>query len=72
MIKVNYYEIPFDNKITVSELIELLKKDSRFTWVLSSNYIVLKNDKMVSEESFGDEIVEDGDEIRVYPQVMGG
>lgn len=72
MIKVNQYELPNDGINTVTELIEMLLNDKRFSYLNNQNLLVLQNNKVVDSENMSTTTVSDGDAFRIYNVIYGG
>lgn len=72
MIKVNQYDLPNHDINTVSELIEKLLKDKRFSYLKNQSLLVLQNDNTVDSEKMSTTKVSDGDTFRIYNVIYGG
>lgn len=72
MIRVNYREMEWEKGLTVEKLLQKLKEDSSLKYFMSSKATVVINSEVVPPTEYSSRLIQDGDDIRIYPFVAGG
>lgn len=72
MLRVNFKEIPWEDELSVEELLNKLGDDNSYNLFLRSNVTVIINNEIVSPSEYGTKLLQDGDNVRIYPAIGGG
>ncbi|WP_258361140.1 sulfur carrier protein ThiS [Moorella sulfitireducens (nom. illeg.)] len=72
MIKVNGHDVEWVEGLTVAALLEKLSKDDRFTYAINSTTTVMINREVIPRNDYPVRLLQEGDVILLYPQLMGG
>ena len=72
MIKVNNREFEWQQGLTVESLLNKIKATGDFDFILTSTITVIINKRIIQQEIYGTRLVLDGEDIRLYPYIVGG
>ena len=72
MIKVNNRELEWQQGLTVESLLNKIKATGDFDFILTSTITVIINKRIIQQEIYGTRLVLDGEDIRLYPYIVGG
>ena len=71
MITINNVEYPLDEEMSIPSIVNKLKDDVNCSYILTNNYIVVVNGKIVPYRDYENFKLKDGDRIMVVPQCIG-
>ena len=72
MIRINNREFEWEQGLTIESLLTNLKATGKYDFILSSNITVIINKYVIQPEEYQNRSIYDGDEIRLYPHIVGG
>ena len=72
MIKVNNREFEWQQGLTVESLLNKIKATGDFDFILTSTITVIINKRIIQQEIYGTRLILDGEDIRLYPYIVGG
>lgn len=72
MLKVNNFDLEWTEGLTVQKLLEQLKEDNNFKYLINSTTTVMINRVVIPREDYPQQLIKDEDIIMVYPQLAGG
>lgn len=72
MIRVNFREMDWKEGLTVEGLLQRMRENKAYSLILRSKATVVLNEEVISPSEYAGKMIEDGDEVRVYPVIAGG
>ena len=72
MIKVNDSDYPWEKGLTIDGLLNTLKDDERFSYLIKPAATVLINDIVIHREEYGTCLIDKGDSIKLVFIIAGG
>lgn len=72
MIRINDMGYEWQEGLTVSSLLNILKKDNRFSYLVQPAVTVAINDKIIPRAEFDRTAVNDGDHVKLRFIISGG
>lgn len=71
MIKVNSSEFSWQEGFTIEALLNTLSRGG-YDYLLKSNSMVSVNNRMVPQEHYRSQLLQDGDVVSIFPSITGG
>ncbi len=72
MIKVNYQDRPWHEGLTVEKLLQQVRSENYEKSIIQGRVNVIHNSQFIDPEKYNETIINDGDEVRIYPAIAGG
>ncbi len=72
MIKVNGKPVSYEGSLTIASLLKLLENDNRFSYILNFKGTIICNGKLIFENMYESTLVQENDEIKIIPLIVGG
>lgn len=72
MLRVNYKEMKMEEGLTVEGLLQKMKEEKVYQFILRGKVTVIVNNEVISPSEYSAKKLRGGDEIRVYPVMAGG
>lgn len=72
MIRVNFKETKWQKGLTVEKLLQSIREDPSYQLILREKATVIVNSEVIPPSEYDKKIINDGDEIRIYPVIAGG
>jgi len=72
MIKLNNKDFSIEGDSSLDKLLEIAKNDSFNELVMKSPFMVIVNDKYISEEFYSSIVIKENDDVKLIPMLLGG
>jgi thiamine biosynthesis protein ThiS len=72
MLRVNYKEMAWEEGLTVERLLQKMKEEKAYQFILRGRVTVIVNNEVIAPSDYLTKWLCDGDEVRVYPVIAGG
>lgn len=72
MLRVNYKEMESEEGLTVEGLLQKMKEEKTYHFILHGRVTVIVNNEVIPPSEYTIKKLWGGDEIRVYPVIAGG